>query len=102
MTDIAPCVSRKRRCALEDGEAAVFARPIAAPASTRSLCRELVIGLARRPVSNGCVASHSNVRSLQGFPEGQMNFDKRSFGLALLWLAVLAAATVLLYAVVHH
>jgi hypothetical protein len=31
-----------------------------------------------------------------------MNFDKRSFGLALLWLAVLAAATVLLYAVVHH
>jgi hypothetical protein len=31
-----------------------------------------------------------------------MNFDKRSFGLALLWLAALAVATVVLYAVVHH
>ena len=41
-------------------------------------------------------------RSVQGFPEGQMNFDKRSFGLALLWLAALAVATVVLYAVVHH
>jgi len=31
-----------------------------------------------------------------------MNFNKRSLGLALLWLAVLAAATVILYAIVHH
>jgi len=31
-----------------------------------------------------------------------VNFDKRSFGLALLWFAALAAATVVLYAVVHH
>jgi hypothetical protein len=31
-----------------------------------------------------------------------MNFDKRSFGLALLWLAALAVATDVLYAVVHH
>jgi hypothetical protein len=31
-----------------------------------------------------------------------MNFDKRSFGLALLWLAALVMATAVLYAVVHH
>jgi hypothetical protein len=31
-----------------------------------------------------------------------MNFNKRSLGLALLWLAALAAATVMLYAIVHH
>jgi hypothetical protein len=31
-----------------------------------------------------------------------MNFDKRSFGLALLWLAALAVATLVLYNVVHH
>ena len=37
-----------------------------------------------------------------GIDEGQMNFDKRSFGLALLWFAALAVATVVLYALVHH
>jgi hypothetical protein len=31
-----------------------------------------------------------------------MNFDKRSLGLALLWLAALAVTTAVLYAVVHH
>jgi hypothetical protein len=31
-----------------------------------------------------------------------MKFDKRSFGLALLWFAALAGATAVLYAVVHH
>jgi hypothetical protein len=31
-----------------------------------------------------------------------MNFDKRSFVLALLWLAALAASIVMLYAVVHR
>ena len=31
-----------------------------------------------------------------------MNFDKRSFGIALLWLAILALAIVWLYGVVHR
>jgi hypothetical protein len=31
-----------------------------------------------------------------------MNFDKRSFGTALLWLAILALAIVWLYGVVHR
>jgi hypothetical protein len=31
-----------------------------------------------------------------------MKFDKRSLGLALLWLAALAASIVMLYAVVHR
>jgi hypothetical protein len=31
-----------------------------------------------------------------------MNFDKRSLGIALLWLAALAVATALLYVVVHQ
>jgi hypothetical protein len=35
-------------------------------------------------------------------PGRRMNFDKRSFGLALLWLAILALAIVRLYGVVHH
>ena len=39
---------------------------------------------------------------LVGGSGGAMNFDKRSFGLALLWFAALAVATVVLYAVVHH
>jgi hypothetical protein len=32
----------------------------------------------------------------------RMNFDKRSFGIALLWLAILALAIVWLYGVVHR
>src|SRR6516164_2248171 len=39
---------------------------------------------------------------LVGGSGGAMNFDKRSFGLALLWFAAVAVATVVLYAVVHH
>jgi hypothetical protein len=31
-----------------------------------------------------------------------MNFDKRSFGLSLLWLVILVVATVWLYGIVHH